>query len=253
MKLILHNKLGWTKEFCLQDYKTKTDFTYTCVNCESKIVIDIFKATQYENLNLSFSTENFIEFGGTGYLNKLIQCESCTSFFLVGIVYTEPNYGRDVFFLHNIIELEKADIKKEKLSNLGIIIIKKLRDENFDFYLNQKEFANSLTKEDYYKKPRNLSYDPELQKNDDDRFEFLNGLNENQLKQLDKLILGLLDYTAFNFLREAEENLLRNKSIGFTIDGLKVENLTFELLSGTLFGEYLDWCEEKSKFGKYQH
>ena len=66
------------------------------------------------------------------------------------------------------------------------------------------------------------------------------------------MILSTLDLTTFNFLREVQENLFEDNSIGLTIESQKIEELTKHLLSGTLFGEYFLWCEQKSKFGKYQ-
>ena len=74
-----------------------------------------------------------------------------------------------------------------------------------------------MTLEEYYQMHWNPNYDPESQKTDDERFEFLNSLKSKQLEQLDKLILSILDSTAFNFLREVEENLMEDKSIGLTI------------------------------------
>lgn len=78
-------------------------------------------------------------------------------------------------------------------------------------------------------------------------------MTSKQIEQLDKLILSTLDSTAFNFLREVEENLMKDKSIGLTIENQEIEQLTKGLLSGTLFGEYFLWCEQKSKFGKFQY
>ena len=135
---------------------------------------------------------------------------------------------------------------------LGEIIVQKLRDENFEQFLESSNYAKSISADAYYKLPRNPNYDPEQQKLDDDRFDFLNSLNEKQSEVLSKMILNILDSTAFNFLREIEENLDEDESIGLTINGDKVENISDELLSGTLFGEYFLWLEENSKYGKFQ-
>ena len=141
----------------------------------------------------------------------------------------------------------------DKLNEFGKIIVDKLRDENFEYYLGLRKKADSMTIEEYYNLPRNINYESELQKNDDEKFELLNSLNEAQKQALDKLILNMLDSNSFNFLREVEENLDENKSIGLTITGEKIEENTNDLLSGTLFGEYFIWCEKFSKFGKYQY
>lgn len=135
---------------------------------------------------------------------------------------------------------------------LGEIIVKKLRDENFEHYVKNRDFGKSMSKKQYSELPRNPNLAPELQLQKDERFEFFNDLNEKQTDTLNKIILNLLDSTAFNFLREIEENLDYKKSIGLTINGKKAENITSELLSGTLFGEYFLWVEKNSKFGEYQ-
>jgi hypothetical protein len=109
MKLILLNKKGWTPKYCLLDHRTKTDYFFGCSTCKTKLRIDFSQATQFENLNLGVSIEKFIEFGGVGVLTILLQCEKCRTSFLIGIGYTEPNNGRDVFFVSKIIELDKEN------------------------------------------------------------------------------------------------------------------------------------------------
>ena len=140
----------------------------------------------------------------------------------------------------------------DDVNEFGKKIVTKLRDENFEYYLSLREKADSMSIKEYYNLPRNPNYAPELQKIDDDRFELLNSLNEFQKQTLDKLILNILDFTSFNFLREVEENLDEDKSLGLTINGNKIEENTNHLLSGTLFGEYFLWCENLSKYGEYQ-
>ena len=135
---------------------------------------------------------------------------------------------------------------------LGEIIVKKLRDENFEYYKKNRDFGKSMSEKEYSELSKNPNLAPELQQLKDERFEFFNGLNEKQTETLNRLVLNILDSTAFNFLREIEENLDDNKNIGLTINGKKVENITSELLSGTLFGEYFLWTEKNSKFGEFQ-
>ncbi|GAB1308546.1 hypothetical protein KH5_12290 [Urechidicola sp. KH5] len=136
--------------------------------------------------------------------------------------------------------------------DLGEIIVRKLRDENFKYYEKNRDFGKSMSEKEYSELPRNPNLAPEFQKLKDERFEFFNGLNERQIEILNRLVLNILDSTAFNFLREIEENLNNNKSLGLTINGQEVENITTELLSGTLFGEYFLWTEKNSKFGEFQ-
>lgn len=137
--------------------------------------------------------------------------------------------------------------------NFGKILVKKLRDENYSNYLKQSNSARSITLNEYYSLPKNSEYDPKLQKIDDDRFEFMNSLNDKQKEQLDKLILKTLDEASFNFLREVEESFYDNKSIGLTYKGNLVEDIYNEFLSGTFFGEYFIWINKFSKYGEYQY
>ncbi len=140
-----------------------------------------------------------------------------------------------------------------KYKKLGKILVEKLRDENFKNYLEQSNYAKSLSLKEYFDLPRNSEYDPELQKIDDERFEFLNSLNNKQTEQLDKLILKTLDESAFNFLREVEERLIDNKGLGLIFEGDSIEDVYEEFLSGTFFGEYFLWVTNYSKYGEYQY
>ncbi|WP_428743085.1 hypothetical protein [Tenacibaculum sp.] len=142
---------------------------------------------------------------------------------------------------------------EKKYNDFGKIIIEKLRDENFFNYLKSIELARKITKEDYSNLERNKNYEPSLQKIDDERFEFINSLDDNQKEQLDKLILKTLDGTAFNFLREIEENFHFNESIGLIFKGKPIEDIYDEFLSGTFFGEYFLWVNKFSKYGEYQY
>ncbi len=137
--------------------------------------------------------------------------------------------------------------------NLGRTIVKKLRDENFQTYLDYKEYTSSMTLDDYKDLPKNPEYDSELQKLEDDRFNFFNSLDEQQKKQLDQLILSILDATAFNFLRTIEENQAGNEGIGLIFDKKDIRQIYFEFLSGTYYGEYFLWLKKFSKFGQYQY
>ena len=140
----------------------------------------------------------------------------------------------------------------KEYTELGENIVKKLRDENFEYYIENREFGNSMTEKEYSELTKNPNLDSELQKLTDERFEFFNQLSEKQTEVLNRIVLNILDITAFNFLREIEEKLNTDNSLGLTINGVKVEKITSELLSGTFFGEYFLWTKEKSKFGEFQ-
>lgn len=136
-------------------------------------------------------------------------------------------------------------------NKLGEILVEKLRDESFTNYLELKNYVNSNLESNFKEKSKPNIID-ELEKIENEREEFISSLNDKQQKALDKLILNILDTSAFNFLKEIEENLDDNNSIGLTINGKLIENITTQFLSGTLFGEYFLWLEKNSKYGKFQ-
>lgn len=144
--------------------------------------------------------------------------------------------------------MEKSKNHKE----FAEIIVRKLRDENFEYFKENMDFAQKMSSEEYAKIARNPNLNPELQKLEDERFDFLNRLSKSDSEVLSRLILNLLDSTTFNFLREIEENLGEESSIGMTINGQNIENITNEFLSGTLFGEYFLWLDQYSKNGRFQ-
>ncbi len=142
---------------------------------------------------------------------------------------------------------------KNKYESFGKTLVKKLRDENYNSYLKQTDLARKISLKEYFDLPRNEEYDPKLQKIDDERFEFINGLNDKQKEQLDKLILKMLDETAFNFLREIEESYHFKESICLVFEGNSVGSIYNEFLSGTFFGEYFLWINQFSEYGEYQY
>jgi len=142
---------------------------------------------------------------------------------------------------------------KENYNKLGKILVKKLRDENYSNYIENINNAKSITREEYYKTPRNPNYDKEFQKIEDERFDFFCSLNDKQKEQLDKLILKMLDEVAFNILREIEEGHIMEDSISLTYNGKNIDEVYNEFLSGTFFGEYFLWIESFSKYGKFQY
>lgn len=134
----------------------------------------------------------------------------------------------------------------------GKKIIESLRDQNFENYKMLLDYSQSMTLEEYNNLPKNPNIDKNIQKNIDDNFKFLNSLNLFQKEQLNKLILKTLDETAFIFLREIEEGLIDDDSIGLIYKGKEISNIYNEFLSGTFFGEYFLWAENYSLYGKVQ-
>jgi len=82
---------------------------------------------------------------------------------------------------------------------LGKIIVKKLRDENFENYIKIRDYGKSVSKNEYYELSKNPNLAPEIQKLNDERFEFFNSLNETQTEILNRIILNILDSSSFNF------------------------------------------------------
>ena len=133
MKLILINNNGWTKEYCLLDSQVKTDYKFNCINCSELIKIDIKDASNFENLKLGIEQKKFDAFGGIGTVCKIQKCEKCYSHYFIGIGYLEPNNGRDVYILNNIIQLEESELKKEKFNTYDFLN----EDENlYEYFLN---------------------------------------------------------------------------------------------------------------------
>lgn len=140
----------------------------------------------------------------------------------------------------------------ENYVEFGKKIIRSLRDNTYKNYEQLLNYSQSMTLDEYKNLPKNPNIDEKIQENIDDSFKFLNSLNSFQTKQLSKLILKTLDDTAFIFLREIEEGLIDNDSIGLTYKGKDIKHIYNEFLSGTFFGEYFLWAENYSLYGKVQ-
>jgi len=134
--------------------------------------------------------------------------------------------------------------------SFGTKIIENFRDKNYKSYKQLLEYSQSMTLEEYDNIHKNPNIDKKIQENVDNSFKFLNSLNKFQTEQLNKLVLKTLDDTAFFFLREIEEGLIINESIGLTYKGKEISNIYNEFLSGTFFGEYFLWAENYSLYGK---
>lgn len=140
----------------------------------------------------------------------------------------------------------------KEYNKLAKTVVHKFRDENFKMYKEYQTYCLKTSNEKFYANI-NPNKAEEFKSNEKERFEFYSSLNESQLRILDKLILNILDHSAFNVLREVEENLETDEGIGLTVDGKPIENINHEFLSGTCFGEYFLWLENESEFGNYQH
>lgn len=112
MKLVLLNQKGWTDEFCLQDSNFKKCYKFNCCNCKQVIDINSENLSIFKNLGLNFNEREIEIISGTGSLSKIVICKNCKTLYFVGIGYLEPNYGRDVLVLHNVVELSDNKIQE---------------------------------------------------------------------------------------------------------------------------------------------
>lgn len=106
------NEDGFTPEFTLLDFRTVTPYYFSCTSCDrSTGHIGHDDAKTFSNQKFRIDSASLQEFGGPGTISKLINCDHCHTTFFVGIGYMEPNYGRDVFVLHSILELEEITLE----------------------------------------------------------------------------------------------------------------------------------------------
>lgn len=107
VKQHLLNTVGHTREYCISDANNVTPYHFTCPVCHDSVThIDCSDAKCIENIKVNIDWEAIKALGGTGVIGKLMSCDHCHTPYFIGIGYVEPNYGRDVFLLHSIIELE---------------------------------------------------------------------------------------------------------------------------------------------------
>jgi len=129
---------------------------------------------------------------------------------------------------------------------LGQFFVKGLREEPLNSYFRLKENALKHYIPDHFNE--------ELRKKRSDQYAIFQSLNEEQLEQLDALVKSMTDSAAFLILREIQEAMdgcADTEKIDLTIEGQRATDL--DLLSGTLFGEYLLWTEKFSKYGEVEY
>lgn len=101
------NKDGFTKKYCILDSTVHTPFYFKCPVCKTNSTnIDLSNTQTFQSQKFQIDLDSITALGGTGIMCKIIQCENCSANYFVGIGYTEPNNGRDVFLLHTIIEIK---------------------------------------------------------------------------------------------------------------------------------------------------
>jgi|GEM_PF-2477972 len=141
-------------------------------------------------------------------------------------------------------------ILHSNLEKFGRTITRIFRSDNYESYLTERNYHRSQGVEELRNKlsphldsaTKNLM----LQKST-----FYNSLTIEQIQVLDKLVLGILDNTAFNVMRALDENNINESGISLTIDNVYVRELPL-IGNGNLSGEYFDWVERFSKYGEFQ-
>lgn len=128
----LLNTQGFTREYCISDANKVTPYQFSCPVCKtSSTKIISSNARWIESIKIQLDWEAIKALGGTGDMGNVMTCDTCHTPYFIGIGYAEPNYGRDVFFVHTIIELkeisDKAKLIKANQSIIDVIkpILKK--------------------------------------------------------------------------------------------------------------------------------
>lgn len=131
-------------------------------------------------------------------------------------------------------------MKMTSSDRLGKYIVRNLREEPFELYRSYKLNAVNYIQ-------------ASAEKLEGERLELLRNLSSSQIAVLDKLVLNLLDSSSFFLLRSLQESMdgcNGTENVSLNIDGTKANEL--DLSSGSLFGDYFEWLEKFSKYGKYQ-
>lgn len=101
------NTAGNTREYRIADTSKITPYHFTCPVChDSTTNIDCSDTKWVESMKVQIDWQATTTLSCIGDMGKVIICDHCDTPYFIGIGYTEPNYGRDVFLLHCIIELQ---------------------------------------------------------------------------------------------------------------------------------------------------
>lgn len=133
------------------------------------------------------------------------------------------------------------------LENFGRAVTKIFRNDIFEDYILER---------DRYKNPNfistiNPNLDESLKSIIIEKANFYTSLSDEQIEVLNKIILGTIDNIAFNVLRALDENDIDESGILLTVENKDVRDLPM-IGNGNLSGEYFDWIDRFSKYGKYQ-
>ena len=189
-----------------------------------------------------------LEFSGT---DKYASINRLYSHFLWNLL---RDITKEVFLPTTLLELEQNKFSQFVLhsnsENFGRTIVEIFRESQYDMFLEQKKHIIKVGY-DKYVADINPNICIDLKALMIERAALFASLTEEQNKILDRLILNLLDSTVFNVMRAVEEN--NSEITGFSVLINNKDVTKLPLIGGSLFGEYFDWVERFSKYGKFQH
>lgn len=91
----------------IQNKPNHASFVLECPNCrKGKIFISFSNSTDTQKISHLVDDKEKQRIGGLGLLYHFSTCDNCRKAFYIGLGYIEPNNGREVITLHNVVGLE---------------------------------------------------------------------------------------------------------------------------------------------------
>ena len=107
-----HFKTEGRKGLWVNDAGKVSPYTFLCPNCQNNtITIELqtqpsFNCTYLEVKQPPIKLTALRAWNSGSLFYQLIKCAKCPTVYFAGFTYTEPNYGRDVFLLKTILEVD---------------------------------------------------------------------------------------------------------------------------------------------------
>lgn len=138
---------------------------------------------------------------------------------------------------------------ESEIDLFGRSVIRFFRDENLDYhYWHIQKFTNKTLEEIENQIPNH--WQQHSIRTHMEKAKFFNKLDREQINFLNRYIKELIDSLAFNVMRAIDENTgNEGDPIKITINNIDATQLPM-IGNGNLSGEYIDWCERFSKYGK---
>ena len=194
-----------------------------------------------------FEEAGVLEFSG---VDKSASINKFYSYFLRNLL---RDMTKKMFLPTTLLELERNEYSQivlhSKTENFGRAVVEAFREAQYDTFLEQKEHILKVGYNKYVA-DINPNISTDLKALMIERALFFTSLTDEQNKILDKIILNMLDFTAFNVMRTIEENNSGITDFSVLVDNQDATKLP--LIGGSLFGEYFDWVERFSKYGEFQ-